>query len=353
MKRVISGIQSSGRLHLGNYLGSITNFIKQQDHHDLFIFVADLHAITVDFDPKNIEQSRIDIVTTYLASGLDPQKATIFMQSDINEHAALGYTLMCHTAIGELERMTQYKHKVATSLGRQDNNTVKIPTGLLTYPTLMAADILLYKPNFVPVGADQKQHIELARDLAIRFNKKYGETFVVPEPLIAKVGSRIMDLADPTKKMSKSSQNHKGVIFLDDSLETIETKIKTAKTDSLNKITYDLENQSSVANLITIYSCSINDDLNDDLRKELFNKSSAISTADIEKKYVDANYKVFKEDLAKVVINLIKKLQERKLKFSNPELLGKILLKGKEKAQAIARDTLRQVYDKIGFKQIK
>lgn len=347
-KRIISGIQSSGRLHLGNYLGSISNFVKLQDFYETYLFVADLHAITVDFDPSIIYKNKLEIASTYLASGLDPNKVNIFIQSEIYEHAMLGYILMCHTNLGELERMTQYKNKLENESLKQSNNTIKIPTGLLVYPTLMAADILLYQPNLVPVGADQKQHIELTRDIALRFNKKYGETFIIPEPLIPKSGSKIMDLTDPKKKMSKSSKNSKGIIYLDDSIDEITEKIKIAKTDSFNKVKYNLIEQPSISNLMTIYLCSINDPINEKLRNEMFKKNEDVTYEDIEVKYNNHDYRIFKIDLTKIVSSLIQTIQNRKREYMNNHI-EEVLKMGKEKAKLIAKETLGNVYEKIGF----
>lgn len=352
-KIIVSGIQPTGRIHLGNYLGSITNFIKMQNDNELFIFIADLHSITVDFIPNEIHKNRLNLIQFFLASGLDPKKTCIFTQSDINEHAVLSYILLCHTSLGELERMTQYKNKI-NELDKQKNNTLKIPTGLLTYPTLMAADILLYQAEGVPVGLDQKQHLELTRNLAIRFNKKYGKTFTIPEPIIQEINNKIMDLNDPTKKMSKSSKNLKGTIFLDDSINEIINKIKSAKTDSYNQIKYDIKKQPNISNLITIYIGCINDNLNKKNRKKMFNKNNNITIQDIENKYINSNYQSFKNDLIIVVVALIKQIQERKKLFEDDlNLLNKILNNGKEKAQLIASKTLKNVYEKIGFKKIK
>ncbi|WP_033160207.1 tryptophan--tRNA ligase [Mycoplasmoides alvi] len=348
LKRTISGIQSSGKLHLGNYLGSISNFVKLQNDYEMYLFIADLHAITLDFDPKVINSNSLNIASTYLASGINPKKVNIFIQSQVCEHTTLGYILMCHTNLGELERMTQYKNKITNQDLQQSNNTKRIPTGLLIYPTLMSADILLYQPHLVPVGIDQKQHLELTRDIALRFNKKYGETFIVPEPFIASVGNKIMDLVEPTKKMSKSSKNKKGIIFLDDSMKEIEEKIKTAKTDSLNNVRYNISEQPNISNLMTIYLCSINDPINYLLREQLFNTNKEINYSNIELKYKNKDYREFKIDLIKIVSSLIKTIQDRKKEYSKNDIL-KILDEGKNKAKIIAKKTLGTVYEKIGF----
>ncbi|QZX48989.1 tryptophan--tRNA ligase [Mycoplasma sp. E35C] len=346
MNKIISGIQSTGFLHLGNYLGSISQNLSLQDKYQLNLFVANLHTITVDFDPKTAQQNIIDLVKIYLAAGLDIEKNNIFLQSEINEHPALGHVLLCHTTMGELERMTQYKDKKQKFV--QHNQTVKIPTGLLTYPTLMAADILIYNADYVCVGADQKQHIELTRNIAIRMNNKYGELFKIPEPIIASVGARIMDLNDPSKKMSKSSLSKKGVISLDDSKEEVLAKIKSAKTDALNKINYDYSTQPEVSNLVGIYYASINDHLNQELRQKLFNKVTKISVEDIINKFNNKSYKDFKEELFEVVWNILAIIQANKAKISD-EYVRQVLDMGKKNLLPIAKQTLLNVYKKLGM----
>ncbi len=347
-RRIVSGIQPSGRLHLGNYLGSISNLAKLQREGETFLFVADLHAITVDFDPGTVSRSKTDIVATCLASGVDPNRVTIFVQSDVPEHAALGYVLMCHTNLGELERMTQYKAKAADPSLRQENNTTRIPTGLLVYPALMAADILLYQANFVPVGADQKQHIELTRDVASRFNARYGQTFAVPEPLINHGAGRIMDLADPSKKMSKSSKSGKGVIFLDDPIDAIQQKIKSAKTDSANCVRHDPAAQPGIANLMNIYAAVANDPANAALRDGLFAKNKTVGLKDLELKYRGQDYRNFKADLTSLTVNLVKTIQAKKSRYGAADLAA-LLRNGASAARKIAGQTLRSVYEKIGF----
>ncbi|WP_027119801.1 tryptophan--tRNA ligase [[Mycoplasma] testudinis] len=352
MQRIISGIQSSGRLHLGNYLGSLANFIKLQEKYELFIFVADLHSITVDFKAEELTKSRQDLVATYLAAGLDHQKVSIFLQSEVLEHPALGHIILCHTTLGELERMTQFKSKANDGL-KQNNNTVKIPTGLLTYPTLMAADILLYQAYGVPVGADQKQHIELTRNIALRMNAKYGTMFKVPEPIIPEIGARVMDLMDANKKMSKSAKITKGVIFLDETPESLKAKIKSAKTDSLNQVIYNPKQQPEVANLLTIYDSLINESAASSLRQKFYGTKNTISMQEIEKKYHGKNYGVFKQDLYEIINSRLQQIQKLKAQFAKPEILKKILEKGKQKAQSVAQKTLGKVYELIGFKEIK
>lgn len=301
MNKIISGIQSTGSLHIGNYLGSISKNINLQNKFQLNLFVANLHTITVDFDPSQARDNIINLVKIYLASGLDISKNNIFLQSEINEHAALGHVLLCHTTMGELERMTQYKDKKQKFV--QSNQTIKIPTGLLTYPTLMAADILLYQSDYVCVGEDQKQHLELTRDIAIRMNKKYGDIFKVPEPIIAKVGARIMDLSNPSKKMSKSSISKKGIINLDDSREEVLAKIKSAKTDNLNKINFDYKTQPEVSNLVSIYYGAINDHFNIGLKSAKYNKNQneEVLPTDIIKYFENKSYKDLKEELFELI----------------------------------------------------
>ncbi|MDC4163028.1 tryptophan--tRNA ligase [Mycoplasma sp. T363T] len=346
MNKIISGIQSTGSLHLGNYLGSISKNLSLQNQYQLNLFVANLHTITVDFDRFQGRQNIIDLVKIYLASGLDVSKNNIFLQSDINEHPALGHVLLCHTTMGELERMTQYKDKKQKFV--QNNQTIKIPTGLLTYPTLMAADILLYNADYVCVGDDQKQHIELTRNIAIRMNNKYGELFKVPEPIIAKVGARIMDLANPSKKMSKSALSKKGIINLDDSKEDVFNKIKSAKTDNLNTVGFDYKTQPEISNLVGIYYASINDHLNNELRTKLFNKSSEVLVEDVINRYHNKSYKDFKEELFEIIWNILGTIQTN-IKNISDEDVKKVLMKGKENLLPIAQATLLNVYKKLGM----
>ena len=235
MKRMVSGIKPTGELTLGNYIGALRNFVKYQDDYELFVFIANLHCITVPIDPKELRKNLKDAIALYLACGLDPEKCTIFLQSDVFEHAQLGWIMTCMSYMGELGRMTQFKEKTSNATNES------ISTGLFVYPPLMAADILLYDANYVPVGEDQKQHVELTRDLAQRFNNRYSETFVVPEPLIAQVGARIMSLSDPSKKMSKSEESNKGCIYLLDDLKAARKKIMSAVTDMVGKVNYDKE----------------------------------------------------------------------------------------------------------------
>ena len=243
MERMLSGIKPTGKLTLGNYIGALSNFVKLQEEYEMMVFIANLHAITVGIDPNELKENTRDMAALYIACGLDPNRAIIFNQSDVLEHAYLGYVMACNSYMGELSRMTQYKDK--TSKLKNES----IPTGLFIYPTLMAADIVLYDPKYVPVGEDQKQHVELTRDIAIRFNHKYGDTFVVPTPVVPKVGAKIKSLTDPTKKMSKSEvDGDKGCIYLLDDVKVARKKIMCAVTDSDNLVKYDVENKPGISN---------------------------------------------------------------------------------------------------------
>ena len=244
-KRIFSGAQPTGELHIGNYLGALKNWVALQDDYDALYCIVNLHAITLPQDPQTLRQKTLDLARIYIAAGVDPQKSTIFIQSDVPQHAELTWVLSCISRMGELERMTQFKDK-----GK--GNRERAGVGLFTYPVLMAADILLYQTDLVPIGKDQKQHLELTRDLAERFNRDYGETFVVPEPYIPPVGANILSLQDPAKKMSKSDENPNGSIFLMDDADTITKKIKRAVTDSGTEISFDAE-RPAITNLLTIY----------------------------------------------------------------------------------------------------
>ncbi len=327
MERMLSGIKPTGKLTLGNYIGAIQNFIKYQDEYELFIFIANLHAITVPQDKLELKKNTYDLAALYLACGLDPEKTTLFLQTDIPEHANLGFVLTCHTYMGELNRMTQYKDKV------QKLEDQSIGVGLFTYPTLMAADILLYDPQYIPVGHDQKQHVELTRDLANRFNNRHGETFVVPQPLVAKTGARIMSLSNPTKKMSKSEDpNDKGCIYLLDDPKVARKKIMSAVTDTGMEIKYDVENKPGISNLMTIMACLGN-----------------MSIEEIEQKYVGCNYGTFKKDLADILENFLVDLQAKYRQICDEKIVNKILEEGAQKARKIAFKKLMKVYKKLGL----
>ena len=327
MERMLSGIKPTGKLTLGNYIGAIRNFLKYQDEYEMFVFIANLHSITVPQDKLELKKNTYDLAALYLACGLDPEKTTLFLQTDVPEHANLGFVMTCHTYMGELNRMTQYKDKV------QKLEDQSIGVGLFTYPTLMAADILLYDPQYIPVGHDQKQHVELTRDLANRFNNRHGETFVVPQPLVAKTGARIMSLSNPTKKMSKSDDpTDKGCIYLLDDPKVARKKIMSAVTDTGMEIKYDVENKPGISNLMTIMSC-----LTD------------ISLEDIEQKYVGCNYGTFKKDLADIIENFLVDLQAKYKDICDQKIVNKILEEGAQKARRIANKKLMKVYKKLGL----
>lgn len=329
-KRIISGITTTGRLTLGNYLGALRNFVKLQDKYELFAFVANLHGITSPIDKETLRSNIKSMTALYFACGLDPNKATVFIQSEILEHANLAWVLQCNTTIGELQRMTQYKDK--SSKVKSDNGTMFIPTGLLTYPTLMAADILLYDVDLVPVGTDQKQHIELTRNIAERMNNKFGEMFKIPEEFTPEVGSKIMDLQDPSKKMSKSSKDPKSFIGLLDNIDEVKNKIKSAVTDSDNTIKYDPINKPGVSNLITIIA-TIKDEKISTIENELKNK----------------DYKVLKDSVIEVVIPLLEKIQSNYNEIFNSTKVEEWLEEGAAKARVIARKNLNKVLNKTGL----
>lgn len=327
--RLVSGIQPSGSITLGNYLGAIRQFIKLQDelNAEFFFFIADLHSITVPQDRQALKKNIRSLAALYLACGLDKDKVTLFIQSEVPEHTMLGYIMESTVYIGELRRMTQFKDK---SLKQGEG----IRGSLLTYPALMAADILLYDANIVPIGDDQKQHLELTRLLAERFNTQYGDTFVVPEPHYPKEGKRIMNLQEPTKKMSKSDENQKGVIFLLDDIRQTKNKIKSAITDSDTSIKYDKKHKPGISNLIDIY-ISITGE----------------SIKDIEARYKESNYQQFKEDLADLVEKTITPIQERYHEILKSKELDLILDEGRNKAQFVARRKMDKVYRRMGLKR--
>src|SRR5690606_2467097 len=286
MEVIFSGIQQSGTLTLGNYLGALKQFVELQDDYECYFCIVDEHAITVPQDRLELRKNIRSLAALYLASGIDPKKATLFIQSEVPAHTQLGWIMQSISYIGELERMTQFKDK---SQGKE-----AVSSALLTYPPLMAADILLYQTNIVPVGDDQKQHLELTRDLAQRFNNRYNEVFTIPEIRIPKVGARIMSLQDPTKKMSKSDTNEKGFISMLDEPKRIEKKIKSAVTDSDGVVKYDKENKPGISNLLTIYSSCTGE-----------------SIESLEAKYEGKGYGEFKQDVANAVIQVLQPIQER------------------------------------------
>lgn len=387
-KRIFSGAQPTGQLHIGNYLGALKNWVALQDEYEAFYCIVNLHAITLPQDPKTLRQKTLDLARIYLAAGIDPEKSTVFIQSDVPEHAELTWVLSCIARMGELERMTQFKSKskvdgrdVEYSLqgvdpmlqlvllidGRWDipvgaispdlltrianhfgsnpellryfingartsyqRRNEKAGLGLFTYPVLMAADILLYQTDLVPVGQDQKQHLELSRDLAERFNRDFGETFKIPEPFIPKTGASIKSLQDPAKKMSKSDENLNGSIFLLDDADTITKKFKKAVTDSGTDITFD-ETRPAITNLLTMYQL-------------LTGKTNEECLTNFEGK----GYGAFKTELAEATIEFLRPFQDRVKQFDD-ETLTNILKPGAQKARAIASDTLKAVYERTGI----
>ncbi|MFN1939910.1 tryptophan--tRNA ligase [Clostridioides difficile] len=326
MKKVIfSGAQPSGKMTLGNYLGAIKNWTELQDNYDCYYSIVDLHAITVPQDPKVLRANTIELLAQYIACGLDPEKNTIFIQSHVKEHVELMWVLNTMTYMGELSRMTQFKDK-------SQKSEANLNAGLFTYPVLMAADILLYQTDLVPVGDDQKQHLELARDLANRFNNRFSPTFVVPEGYYPKGGARVMSLQEPTKKMSKSDSNENAFILLADDSDSIKRKIKRSVTDSLGVVKYNDE-QPGIKNLIDIYS---------NLSKK--------SVEEIVNMYEGKGYGIFKEDVAEVVSEALRPIREKYVDLlNNKDYLEKIYSMGAEKAEKQARKTLRKVYKKVGF----
>lgn len=329
MKTIVSGIQPSGKMTLGNYLGAIKNFVALQDsseEQDFLVFVADLHAITVPQDPKALRNNIRSLVAVYLACGLDPKKVSLFIQSEVHEHSELGYLLQTITYIGELERMTQYKDKMVKQVSG-------VSSALLTYPVLMAADILLYNADAVPVGEDQKQHLEITRDLAQRFNSRYSETFKLPEPLIPKNGAaKIMSLQEPTKKMSKSDPIDKACIFLLDEPNVIRKKIASAVTDSDGIIKYDPINKPGVSNLLTILSVASNKDIKV-----------------LEEEYQGRGYGEFKKDVAEAVVNMLEPIQKRYNELLNSDEIDRVLDEGREKASFLAHKMVSKVKRKMGL----
>jgi tryptophanyl-tRNA synthetase len=322
-KRIFSGAQPTGNLHLGNYLGALRNWVALQHEYESFFCVVDLHAITVPQDSAALAAKTREVARLYLAAGIDPAVSTIFVQSDVKEHAELAWVLNCVVRIGELERMTQFKDKAK----KQREN---VSAGLLTYPALMAADILLYQTDLVPVGQDQKQHLELTRDLAERFNRDYGETFRVPGAYIPKVGAKIMALDDPLKKMSKSDENANGRISLLDDADTIRRKFKRAVTDSGSEVRFD-ETRPAVTNLLSIYQLL-----------------TGQSPEEIEAHFAGKGYAQLKGDLADATIAFLQPYQERVRAISDEEL-SRILRDGADKARAIAAETVRQVKERMGI----
>ena len=325
-KVMLSGIQPSGDLHLGNYLGAVKNWAALAEKFDCYYFMADLHSITVRQTPADLRRRSVSQLAQYIACGLDPEKNTLFIQSHVHEHAELGWILNCYTMFGELSRMTQFKDKSA-------KNAENINGGLFTYPSLMAADILLYQADFVPVGQDQKQHCELTRDIAIRFNNIYGPTFTVPEPYIPVVGARIMILSAPTSKMSKSDPA--GCVFIMDPPEEIARKFKRAITDSDTEhcVRYDPQQKPGVSNLMSIYSTV-----------------TGLSFEQIEHDFEGKGYGVFKPAVGDAVIETLRPIREESARMiAEKDYLRTVYTEGAQRASAVARRTLRKVYKRVGF----
>ena len=327
-KRMLSGIKPSGDLTLGSYLGAVKNWAERADEYDCFYFMADLHAITVRQDPAALRRRTLEQLAQYIACGLDPEKNTLFVQSHIHQHAELGWVLNCYTMFGELSRMTQFKDKSA-------KHAENVNGGLFTYPTLMAADILLYQPDLVPVGHDQKQHCELTRDIAQRFNGIYGDVFKIPEPFIPKVGARVMSLTNPTAKMSKSENEDTGRVLLMDDPAFIMKQFKRAITDSdtENCVRFDPVNKPGVANLMSIYSAV-----------------TGKSYEEIEQEFAGCGYGKFKPAVGDAVVETLRPIREEATRIlADKAYLESVYKAGAEKASYVANKTLRKVYKKVGF----
>lgn len=326
--RVLSGIQpTAGSFHLGNYLGAVRQWVALQETHDAFYMVVDLHALTVLQDPKELRANTRLAAAQLLAAGLDPERCTLFIQSHVAEHAELAWVMNCLTGFGEASRMTQFKDKSAK------HGADRASVGLFTYPILQVADILLYQANEVPVGEDQRQHIELTRDLAERFNGRFGETFTLPRPYILKETAKIYDLQDPSIKMSKSASTPKGLINLLDDPKATAKKVKSAVTDTDTVIRFDVEEKPGISNLLTIYSTL-----------------TGTAITELEQRYDGKGYGALKSDLAEIMVDFVAPFRERTQQYlDDPETLDGVLAKGAEKARAVAAETLSQAYDRVGF----
>ena len=327
-KVMLSGIKPTGDLTLGSYLGAVKNWVERAELFDNYYFMADLHALTTRNNPAELRRRTLEQLAQYVACGLDPEKNTLFIQSQVHQHAELGWVLNCYTMFGELSRMTQFKDKSA-------KNADNINGGLFTYPSLMAADILLYQPDYVPVGDDQKQHVELTRDIAQRFNNLYGETFKVPEPFIPKVGARVMDLLNPTSKMSKSDEIGNGRILLMEAPEDIMRKFKRAVTDSDTErcVRYDPENKPGVANLMSIYAAV-----------------TGKSFDEIEREFDGRGYGAFKPAVGEAVVEALRPIREEAARIMKDKAYLEGLCRGgAQRASYIAEKTLRKVYRKVGL----
>ncbi|QYR20540.1 tryptophan--tRNA ligase [Paenibacillus sp. sptzw28] len=324
MPRVLSGIQPSGQLTLGNYIGAMQNFVKLQETHECFFMVVDLHAITVPQEPAALREQTESVASLFVAAGIDPTKASIFAQSHVSAHAELGWLLTTLTYIGELERMTQFKDK---SAGKDS-----VGAGLFVYPALMAADILLYNADLIPVGDDQKQHLELTRDLAQRFNSRYGDYFTIPDPYIPKVGARIMSLDDASKKMSKSNPNPGSYIALLDPPDVIRKKLSRATTDSGREVKYNPAEKPEVSNLMSIYA-----------------HCAGVTLSEIETRYEGQGYGAFKKDLAEHVVATLEPLQHKYAEIRSSGAIHDILKQGADEVSEKANRTLRDVKERMGF----
>ena len=328
MSRILSAIQPSGTLTIGNYLGALKNFVELQDEHDCLFFIVDQHAITVPQDRLELRKRIKELTALYLACGLDPNKATIFIQSEVPGHTQLAWMLTCNTSMGELERMTQYKDKVQKQTAKGQG----LSAGLFMYPVLMAADILLYDVDFVPVGDDQKQHVELTRDLAERFNNRFGETFKVPEVWIPKRGARVMSLQEPTKKMSKSDDNPRNFVLMTDEPNVIRKKIKSAVTDSDGVIAYDRQNKPGISNLLDIYSAFTSE-----------------SIESLVARYEGCGYGQFKSDLAEIVVAELEPIQQRMKELLKSNVIDEVLDAGAKRANQLAFKKVKKVEHKMGL----
>ena len=321
---MLSGIQPSGDLTLGSYLGAIKNWSERAEIFDCYYFMADLHSITVRQNPADLRRRTVEQLAQYIACGLDPEKNTLFIQSHVPAHTQLGWVLNCYTMFGELSRMTQFKDKSA-------KNAENINGGLFTYPSLMAADILLYQPDYIPVGSDQKQHVELCRDIAQRFNGVYGDTFTLPEPFIPKMGARVMSLGDPTSKMSKSDPD--GCVYMMDKPEDIMRKFKRAVTDCDACVKFDKENKPGISNLLSIYCAA-----------------TGKTVAEAEAEFAGQGYGIFKPAVAESVIELLRPIREEAERLTaDKAYLESVYKDGAQKASSLAEKTLRKVYKKVGF----
>ena len=323
-KTILTGLKPTGSLTLGNYIGSIRQMVKMQDEYKSYLFIADMHAITVPTDRALLHKNIRDFMALYIACGIDPYKNVIYLQSDIEYIPAISWLLECNSYYGELSRMIQFKEK--------SKKNANFSVGLLTYPVLMATDILAVDADYVPVGIDQKQHVELTRDIAIRFNNKYGKTFNVPEPIVTEVGTKIMDLVDPSKKMSKTEENPKGVIGLLDEVSVARKKIMGATTDSEMCVKYDPENKPGISNLINIYAAITGDNI-----------------SQVEEKFKNSNYGEFKKNVADVVCQFLEKIQKRYNELVESDEIDKILAKGALEVRELSKNKFECMKKKIGL----